>query len=201
MQKLFYLLVFLLGIILSSTVVHAVDIAQPAPDFSLSGADGKTYALQELKGKVVVLEWTNHDCPFVKKHYSGGNMQSLQKDYTAQGVVWLSIISSAPGKEGHIDAETAQRLTEERKAAPTAVLFDGDGEIGRAYGAKTTPHLFIIDAEGKLAYMGGIDSIRSTDPADVAKADPYVRRALDELLAGKEVTQAVTRPYGCSIKY
>lgn len=179
----------------------AVQLGAPAPDFSLPGADGKTYQLQDLRDKTVVLEWTNHDCPFVRKHYDSGNMQQLQKDYTAQGVVWLSVISSAPGKQGHVDAATAQSLTQERKAAPTAVLLDESGDVGRLYEAKTTPHMYIIDAAGKLVYMGGIDDKNSTQTSDIASAKPYVRLALDELLAGKPISLGLTRPYGCSVKY
>lgn len=187
--------------LLALTAQAAVKVGEPAPNFSLPGDDGKPHTLADYKGKTVVLEWTNDGCPFVKKQYSGGNMQSLQKTYTAKDVVWLSMISSAPGKQGSVDAAGAAALSNSRGAAPTHVLLDPKGEVGRLYAAKTTPQVFIVDASGKLAYAGGIDSIASADPADIATATPYVKNALDELLAGKAVTTAVTKPYGCSIKY
>ena len=179
----------------------SVKVGDAAPNFSLAGEDGKPHALADYKGKTVVLEWTNAECPFVKKHYSGGNMQSLQKTYTGKDVVWLSINSSAPGKQGAVDAASAAAIVKEKGAAPTHVLLDGKGEVGRLYEAKTTPHMFVVDKNGKLAYAGGIDSEASADPADIASATPYVKNALDELLAGKTVSTAVTKPYGCSIKY
>jgi peroxiredoxin len=179
----------------------AVKVGEPAPDFTLSGADGKSYSLSGFKGKYVVLEWTNHDCPFVKKHYGSGNMQAQQKELTGKGAVWLSIVSSAPGKQGHVDAARATELTRSRKAAPTAVLLDPSGDVGRKYEAKTTPHMFVVAPDGKLIYMGGIDSVASTDTEDIAGATPYVKVALEEALAGKPVTNASTKPYGCSVKY
>jgi peroxiredoxin len=174
---------------------------EPAPGFTLTGADGKAYSLADYKGKYVVLEWTNHDCPFVKKHYESGNMQSTQKELTGKGAIWLSIISSAPGKQGHVDAARANDLTKSRNAAPTAVLFDPKGEVGRQYEAKTTPHMYVVAPDGKLIYMGGIDSIPSSDADDIAKAKPYVKVALAEAMAGKPVTDASTKPYGCAVKY
>jgi len=149
----------------------------------------------------VVLEWTNDGCPYVGKHYGTGNMQMLQKHYTEQGVVWLSVISSAPGHQGYVDGERANQLTGDRQAAPTAVLLDPEGTVGRLYGAKTTPHMYIVDPEGTLIYMGGIDDVPSARWRDVENAENYVRTALDEALAGKPVTTAITRPYGCSVKY
>lgn len=195
-------------ILLAATLLAAAGLAQaapkpgaPAPGFTLPGSDGKSYALSSFKGRYVVLEWTNHQCPFVRKHYDSGNMQALQKELTAKGVVWLSVISSAPGKQGHVDAAKAAELTRSRGAAPTAVLFDPGGGVGRAYDAKTTPHMFVIAPDGTLVYMGGIDSIPSADPADIARATPYVEVALAEAMAGKPVSNASTRPYGCSVKY
>jgi len=179
---------------------QAAKVGEAAPNFTLPGHDGKPHSLSDFKGKTVVLEWTNADCPFVKKHYAG-NMQALQKTYTGKDVVWLSVNSSAPGKQGHVDAAAATKIVQDKGAAPTLVLLDGKGEVGKLYEAKTTPHMFVIDKAGKLAYAGGIDSEPSADPADVATATPYVKNALDELLAGKPVTTAVTKPYGCSIKY
>ena len=179
----------------------AVKVGEPAPDFTLPAADGKTYSLNSFKGKYVVLEWTNHECPFVKKHYRSGNMQAQQKELTGKGAVWLSIVSSAKGEQGHVDAAKASELTKSRGAAPTAVLLDPAGEVGRKYDAKTTPHMFVVAPDGKLIYMGGIDSIPSADADDIADATPYVKVALAEAMAGKPVTHASTRPYGCSVKY
>ena len=186
----------------TASLAHAVPkIGEPAPAFSATDSDGKTVKLSDFAGKTVVLEWTNDGCPFVKKHYSSGNMQSLQKDAAAKGVVWLSVISSAPGKQGNVSGTEANALSKERGATPAEVLLDPTGALGRSYDAKTTPHLFIVDPKGKLAYMGGIDSIASADPADIKDAKPYVKLALAEIAAGKPVTDAVTKPYGCSIKY
>lgn len=194
------LFVSLLLLPLSWQALANAKIGQPAPAFTAVDSAGKTVKLSDYEGKIVVLEWTNDGCPFVKKHYQG-NMQSLQRDSTAKGVVWLSVISSAPGKQGHVDGAQADALSRSRDAAPSAVLLDPKGTIGRAYDAKTTPHLFVIDKKGELAYAGGIDSINSSDVADVAKAEPYVKNAVGELLAGKPVSKPITRPYGCSIKY
>ncbi len=176
-------------------------IDQPAPAFSVTAADGKTVTLDSLKGKTVVLEWTNHDCPYVKKHYGSGNIPSLQKEAAAKGVVWLQVISSAPGQQGHVDGPTALKLNEQRGATPANALLDPSGQMGKAYGAQTSPHLFIINPQGQVVYKGGIDSIATAKVEDIAKAEPYVKVALSELAAGKKVSQANTRPYGCSIKY
>ncbi|MCM2679929.1 thioredoxin family protein [Echinimonas agarilytica] len=182
--------------------VHAkAMVGQPAPDFELTSADGSTVKLSDYSDKYVILEWTNHDCPFVKKHYGAGNMQQLQKDQTANGVVWLSIISSANGKQGHVDAAKANALTNKRGAAPSHVLLDESGDVGRLYGAKTTPHMYIISPDGMLAYMGAIDSIKSSNPADIANATNYVTQAMIELNSNKPVSQTITKPYGCSVKY
>jgi hypothetical protein len=174
---------------------------QPAPDFSHTAADGSRLTLSALRGRTVVLEWTNHDCPYVRKHYESGNLPALQKDATAQGVVWLQVISSAPGTQGHVDAAKARQLNAERGAAPSATLLDPEGQLGRLYGARTTPHLFIVDARGLLAYAGGIDSIASARKEDLARAEPYVRQALADLAAGRAVARATSAPYGCSVKY
>ncbi len=178
-----------------------VKVGQPAPNFTAVDSNGKSHQLSDFKGKVVVLEWTNHQCPFVRKHYETGNMQKTQKQATDKGVIWLSIVSSAPGNQGHVDGKQANTLTTERKASPTAVLLDSDGKVGRLYNARTTPHMFVIAADGTLAYMGAIDSIASSDKADVAKADNYVNAALDQVLKGQPVTNATTQPYGCTVKY
>lgn len=181
---------------LANTAVDA-----PAPAFTATAADGRTVSLADYKGKTVVLEWTNHDCPFVRKHYGAGNMQAQQKAAAAQGVVWLQVISSAPGQQGFVDGATAQKLNAERGAAPATTLLDPKGELGRLYGAQTTPHLYVIKSDGTLAYKGGIDSIASAKAEDIAKAEPYVTEALAAVAAGRKVEKASTRPYGCSVKY
>ena len=176
-------------------------VGQPAPEFAGVDTSDQAHSLSAYRGKVVVLEWTNHDCPYVRKHYGAGNMQALQRTAQAGGVVWLSIISSAPGKQGHVTPTEADRLTAQRDAAPRAVILDSTGAIGRTYGAKTTPHMFIVDQDGTLVYMGGIDSIPTANPADIPRARPFVQVALDQLLRGEPVGEPVTRPYGCSVKY
>lgn len=176
-------------------------VGQAAPDFTGRGADGRSVSLAGLRGSVVVLEWTNHDCPFVKKHYDSGNMQKIQADATKAGVKWLQVISSAPGEQGHVDGPTALQLNTQRQAAVTAALLDPQGQIGRLYAAKTTPHFFVIDAGGKLVYAGAVDSIASARKDDIAKAEPLARRAIEEVLAGKPVTVSSSKPYGCSVKY
>jgi peroxiredoxin len=176
-------------------------IGAPAPDFTGTDSNGKIVKLGELRGRTVVLEWSNHECPFVGKHYRSGNMQALQKDATSQGAIWLTILSSAPGEQGNVTAAEANSLTEKRHAVPTAVVIDPSGTIGRLYGARTTPHMFVIDKGGILRYMGGIDDKPTTDPADIATARNYVRLALVAVAAGGPVADSVTRPYGCSIKY
>jgi hypothetical protein len=195
-----FLLAFLALALAASAWAEPV-VDQPAPEFSARTADGKTLPLHALRGKTVVLEWTNHQCPFVKKHYESGNIPQLQKDAAAQGVVWLQVISSAPGKEGYVDGPTAVKLNAERGAAPGNILLDPEGKLGKLYGAQTSPHIFIINPEGVLVYKGGIDSIPSADQADIAKAENYVKTALSELAAGKKISKASTRPYGCTVKY
>ena len=189
---------------LTSTSLFAADtpsIGNAAPDFSGTDSKGKTQSLSQYKGKYVVLEWFNPDCPFVKKHYGSGNMQKLQQEFTGKGVVWLSIDSSAPGKEGNLSADQANAKMADWKMHPTALVLDPDGKAGRTYAAKNTPHMFIINPEGKLIYAGAIDSKATANPADIATATNYVKAALDESLAGKAVTTSSSRPYGCSVKY
>jgi len=176
-------------------------VGKPAPAFSLPDAQGKTRSLEEFKGKYVVLEWFNNQCPFVRKHYDSGNMQKLQQTYTAKGVIWLSIDSSAPGKEGYMTANEANQVIAQNKAAPTAMLLDSEGKVGQMYGSKNTPTMFIIDPQGVLIYKGGIDDRPSTDVADIQGARNYVAQALDESMAGKPVSMPSTKPYGCSVKY
>jgi peroxiredoxin len=176
-------------------------VGKPAPEFTAVTAAGETVSLADFEGRMVVMEWTNHECPFVQKHYSSGNMQSLQKRVTADGTVWLTVISSAPGEQGHVDGAEAKALTEERKAAPTHVVLDESGEVGQLYAAKTTPHMFVIDDAGTLRYAGAIDTIRSTEVADVPRADNYVAAAVASLKDGMKVVTPQTAPYGCSVKY
>jgi hypothetical protein len=182
-------------------VPAAATVGQAAPAFTLTDTAGQKHALADLKGKHVVLEWVNFDCPFVKKHYDSGNMQKLQKAYTGKGVVWLQVNSSAAGKQGAYPADRAAAMNKERGAASSAYLLDSDGAVGRAYGARTTPHMYVIDPAGKLVYAGGIDDKPSTDQADIAGARNFVSAALDEVLAGKPVSVATSTPYGCSVKY
>jgi peroxiredoxin len=180
---------------------ESVQPGKPAPNFSAVDTSGKTVELSAFKGKVVVLEWTNHDCPFVRKHYNSETMQKLQGDASGQGVVWLTVISSAKGQQGYVAGLEADALTAERKAKPAAVLLDADGKVGRLYGASTTPHMFVIDKNGVLAYMGGIDDKPSASQESLKGARPFVREALEALQKGEPVKTASTRPYGCSVKY
>lgn len=186
---------------MAATAHAAPEVGKPAPAFSGRDAGGNTVALSDYAGKTVVLEWTNHECPFVKKHYDSGNMQSLQKDLTGKGAVWLTVISSAPGKQGHLSATEANALTKSRGAAPSQVILDEDGRIGTAYGATATPQMVVITPAQTVAYMGAIDSIPSAKATDIPKADNYVRAAFDAVAAGKPVQVAQTKAYGCSVKY
>src|SRR3984957_7192496 len=181
--------------------VAAPQIGQPAPDFTATDSQGTSHSLSQMRGKIVVLEWTNADCPNTRKHYPSGNMQSVQTLARENGVIWLSVISSAPGKQGYVDGPAADALTQSRGAAPTAVLLDPTGTLGRLYGAKTTPHMFVIDKNGALQYMGGIDSIATADVGDIRNAEPYLKEAMLAVVQGSPVAHPVTRPYGCSVKY
>ena len=189
---------------LASTSLFAADspaVGSAAPDFSITDSKGKTQSVSQYKGKYVVLEWFNPECPFVKKHYGSGNMQKLQEEFTGKGVVWLSVDSSAPGKEGNLSPVEAEKKMTDWKTHSTALLLDQDGKAAQAYAAKNTPHMFIINPEGKIIYEGAIDSKASPNPADIPSSTNYVRVALDEALAGKTVSNPTTRPYGCSVKY
>ncbi|MEP6485371.1 MAG: redoxin domain-containing protein [Rudaea sp.] len=179
----------------------AASVGQPAPAFSVVDSAGKTHALADYKGKIVVLEWSNPECPFVKKHYSSGNIPKQQTEATGAGVIWLTVNSAGVGKEGHVDGMAADAFVASYHAKPTAYLIDTDGKVGRAYGAKTTPHLFVIDDKGVLRYDGGIDSIASTDKDDLAKATQYVPQVIGEIKSGKAVSVSTSEPYGCSVKY
>jgi AhpC/TSA family len=186
---------------LMSFSAFALTSGTMAPDFTLKSATGKDIKLSDFKGKIVVLEWMNHGCPFVRKHYDSGNMQSLQKKYTGQNVLWFSIISSAEGKQGYVTAEEAIKDWKDNKSSATDVLLDPTGKVGKLYEAKTTPHMFVIDKTGLVAYQGAIDSIADAEKASVASAKNYVAQALDEVIVGKKVSQPATKSYGCSVKY
>ena len=202
-RRHFFAQTLIAGVFASTALfAHAApEVNQPAPAFTAASASGKPISLSDYKGKVVVLEWTNHDCPFVKKHYDSGNMQGLQKDAAAKGVVWLQVISSAPGEQGQVDDAGANKLNASRSAKPAGTVLDPDGKIGMLYDARTTPHMYVIDQQGVLVYKGGIDSIPSAKQEDIAKADPYVANAIKAVLAGQKVAQQSTRPYGCGVKY
>jgi peroxiredoxin len=188
-------------VVLASLSFAAVKTNEKAPDFTLTDINGMSHSLSANKGKYVVLEWINHGCPFVKKHYESGNMQSLQKQWGEKGVVWLSVASSAQGKEGYMDAAEWKKAIETHKSTATAVLLDTDGKVGKLYGAKTTPHMYVINPEGVLIYQGAIDDKASADKADIKGATNYVSAALTEAMAGKKVTTPTTKSYGCSVKY
>lgn len=179
----------------------SVENGAAAPAFSVQDANAQTRTLAEFRGRTVVLEWTNDGCPYVRKHYDAGNMQSLQREATADGVVWLQVISSAPGEQGYLDGAGARARVQTDSAAPSATLLDPSGVMGRAYGARTTPHMYIIDAQGVLRYQGAIDDRPSARPASLEGATNYVRAALADLAAGRAVQTAQTTPYGCSVKY
>lgn len=196
------LIASIFAVLLTSVPVYAeAVVGQAAPTFEGKDASGATQSLSGYKGKWVVLEWFNKDCPFVKKHYASGNMQKLQTEYTAKGVVWLSVASSAKDKQGYTEAAEALTVTKENKSGATALILDPSGTIGKAYGAKTTPHLFIVNPEGVVVYAGAIDDNDSSDPSVIATSKNYVKSALDEVLAGKPVSVSTSRPYGCSVKY
>jgi glutathione peroxidase-family protein len=200
-QKPVNLTFFLIIIFALSLTVHGAELAKPAPDFSLKGADGKTYKLSDYKGKYVVLEWVNYGCPFVGKHYNSGHMQKMQKYYTEKGVIWLTICSSAPGKQGYYEGDALKKMNQEKGLNSTAYLIDDTGKVGRMYEAKTTPHMFVINPDGNLIYAGAIDNTRSTNIKDIDGANNYVSSVLDDCMAGKMVEPKATTPYGCSVKY
>jgi len=179
----------------------AVEVGAPAPDFSVTDIQGKTHTLSDYKGKTVVLEWVNPECPIVGKHYNSGNMQNLQKSATSDGVVWIAINSGAKGDQSDYDEARAAAWLKKHNAAATAYVRDQSGKIGKLYGAKTTPHMYVIDGNGTLVYNGAIDSIRSGNPNDIPKAENYVAAALKAVKEGKAVAKATTQPYGCNVKY
>lgn len=188
------------GLLTATGAAMAASVGQVAPAFTLNDTSGQPVKLASFKGKPVVLEWNNPGCPFVRKHYTG-NMQTLQKAFTTQGVIWLAINSTEPDSVDHMPAAQLARWMTEKGGSPTATLMDTDGQVGRAYDARVTPHMYIINAQGVLVYAGGIDSIPSARVADIEKATNYMRQGLGELLAGKPLSTPTSQPYGCSIKY
>jgi alkyl hydroperoxide reductase subunit AhpC len=196
-----FILAVLSAALLTLVSPAQVRVGDPAPAFTAADSHGQTQKLEQYRGKYVVLEWHNHNCPFTKKHYSSGNMQDLQKEWTAKGVVWFTVISSAPGADGYMTADQENAYLGQMHAAPSAVLLDPDGKLGHMFNAKTTPHMFVIDPEGKVIYEGAIDNRPTPDSDDVKGAENYVSDALLASMAGKTVNPAYTRPYGCSVKY
>jgi len=196
-------------ILLSSLAVATVlaglsygqKVGELAPDFKATDSNGQMHQLSEYRGKYVVLEWHNNGCPYTRKHYESGNMQRLQKEWTSRGVIWFTVISSAPGQQGYVTAQQENEYLKRMNAVPTAALLDRQGDVGRLYAAKTTPHMFIINPDGVLIYDGAIDSKATTDQSDIATAANYVSQALGEAMAGKPVSAPTSRPYGCSVKY
>jgi len=195
------LLAFILPLVAATSLAAAVKSGDKAPEFTLTSTDGNTHSLSEFSGKTVVLEWINHKCPFVVKHYEPGNMQKLQKTYTEKGVVWLSINSTNPNHRDYQGPEGENQLRSEYEAMPTAILLDPEGTVGKAYGAKTTPFMVVIDSEGSIVYQGAIDDKPSTNSNDIPDSVNYVAAALDSLMAGESIAVTDTRSYGCSVKY
>ncbi len=187
--------------VLPFSAALAARVGEAAPEFTAIDSNGQIHKLSEYKGKFVVLEWTNRGCPYTQKHYNSGNMQKLQREWTSRGVIWLTVISSAPGKQGYVTGAEENAYLKQVNAAPTAVLLDPTGALGHLYDAKTTPHIFIISPKGTLIYNGAIDDKATTDVADVGTAKNYVAAALDEATAGKPIAVPTSRPYGCSVKY
>lgn len=201
MFKKILLAAFLMFLVISVGKSQTAEIGKAAPGFTLTDVNGNSHNLSDFKGKYVVLEWINFDCPFVVKHYSGENMQSLQNHYREQGIVWLLICSSAPGKQGHFDNAEIKKRIADNKINVDGYLIDEDGKVGKLYDARTTPHMYIINPEGNLVYQGAIDDKKSTNKDDIPDSKNFVKAAFDELLGGKAVSTHTTQPYGCSVKY
>lgn len=197
------ILSLIVGLIFNSKTQaeQAAMVNKPAPDFSLKDAFGNQVKLSDFKNKIIVLEWVNFGCPFVRKHYGSNNMQSLQSEFTKKGVVWLSICSSAPGKQGNYSLSELPKAIKANNNHATAYLVDENGSVGKLYGAKTTPHMFVVDKSGTLVYAGAIDDTPGVDQAEIKTAHNYVREALELLLSGQKVKQQQTKSYGCSVKY
>lgn len=201
MKNLFRLTAFAAALGASASVLAAAAVGQPAPAFSAVDTSGKTVSLADFKGRTVVLEWVNPGCPYVKKHYDSANMPATQKNAVAKGAVWLAINSTHTGASDYMAPAALAGWMKDKGAAPTATLMDADGKVGRAYGARTTPHMYVIDPKGTLAYVGAIDSKPTANPADIKTATNYVNQAVAEVVAGKPVSQPATQAYGCSVKY
>jgi peroxiredoxin len=201
MKRLLQLLAIGAMSLAAASALAAAAPGQPGTDFTLTDITGKPRKLADLRGKYVVLEWFNSECPFVQKHYESGNMQGLQKQYTGKGVVWLAINSTNPAHSNFRDEARSAQIVKDWKMVPTALSLDKDGKVGQAYGARTTPHMFVIDPNGTVIYAGGIDDKASFSPADVKSAKNFVAAALDESMTGKPVSTPSARPYGCSVKY
>ena len=194
-------LAIITALALNTSLLWALKPGEPAPDFKGADSNGKTESLTQYRGKWVVLEWANQGCPYEQKHYKSGNMERLQREWTAKGVIWLSVISSAPGEQGYVTPAQENVYLSSMHAAPTAAILDPSGQIGRLYEAKTTPNMFVIDPQGKLVYEGALDDQPTPDPTSLNGAHNFVTAALEEAMAGKPVATPVTRPYGCSVKY
>jgi peroxiredoxin len=189
------------AVLLLISSAYAAKVGESAPDFQATASNGQVYKLSQYRGQFVVLEWHNNGCPYTRKHYESGNMQRLQRDWTRKGVVWFTVISSAPGHQGYVTAQQENDYLKQTKASPSAALLDPQGDVGRLYSAKTTPHMFVINPQGVLVYDGAIDSQATTDQADISTAKNYVSQALEEAMGNKSVSIPTTRPYGCSVKY
>jgi peroxiredoxin len=200
-RSLFGLIVVASALLIAPILTSAPKIGEPAPDFTATASNGRTYRLSELRGKFVVLEWHNNGCPYTRKHYESGNMQHLQKEWTAKGVEWFTVISSAPGTQGYMTADQENAYITKMGAAPTAALLDPNGDLGHLYDAKTTPHMIIINPQGVVIYDGAIDDHSSSDASDIPMSKNYVSMALSDAMSGKPVSVPVSRPYGCTVKY
>jgi peroxiredoxin len=200
-RSLFGLIAVAATLLIAPILMSAPKIGQPAPDFTATASNGRTYRLADLRGKFVVLEWHNNGCPYTRKHYESGNMQRLQKEWTGKGVEWFTVISSAPGTQGYMTADQENAYITKMGAAPTAALLDPNGDLGHLYDAKTTPHMIIINPQGLVIYDGAIDDHSSSDPSDIPNSKNYVSMALSDAMSGKPVSVPVSRPYGCTVKY
>lgn len=201
MKRLHLSLPVWIALLVLSVSAFSARVGDAAPDFTATDSNGQVHRLSEYRGKFVVLEWHNQGCPYTRKHYASGNMQRLQKEWTEKGVLWFTVISSAPGTQGYVTATEENNYVKKVSASPTAVLLDPDGSLGHLYDAKTTPHMFVIDPKGTLVYNGAIDDKPTTDEGDIAGATNYVSVALQEAMSGQHVATSATRPYGCSVKY
>ena len=200
-RALLYVFSAAMALAIAAPPMTAARVGDSAPDFTATGSDGQAYKLADFRGKFVVLEWHNQGCPYTIKHYQSGNMERLQKEWTAKGVVWFTVISSAPGQQGYVNAAQENDYMKRMNASPTAALLDPNGQLGHLYNAKTTPQMVVIGPTGTMLYNGAIDDRPSTSISDIAGAKNYLTQALTEAMAGKPISTATTRPYGCSVKY